>query len=484
MFKSVVACDRKGGIARNGQIPWKHKTDLQWFKQLTTGHVVIMGRATYQSIGKALPGRINVVCTQLTFPDCVVFQDMWECVRWCLAIKDKQLFVIGGSQCYQWFVDNQLIGEQYITEIDYDYSCDMFYPKTHAQDKTILSTYTEISRDFPYEVRCNITHSVIMNTNEQRMLQVMHAAMRTPLRNVRNACATHSVFGEHFEFDLTNNTFPLMTTRKMFLRGIFEELMLYLRGNTDSKLLEAKGINVWAANTTREFLDSRGLQDLPVGDMGHSYGHSFRHFGAPYINCNTNYTGVGYDQLAAVINGIKNDPTSRRLIISLWEPNNMHRAALPPCLYCYQFYVEPAQTDGQPVRADGQPVRADGQPVRADGQPVRADQKSARLSCAMTQRSSDFAVAGGWNVATGALLTILIAQITGLSPYKLIWNIGDLHIYDNCMVGCIEQIKRTPYVYPKLFLKNSPIRIEDFQYENLILLNYKSQSAISYPMNA
>jgi thymidylate synthase len=277
------------------------------------------------------------------------------------------------------------------------------------------------------------------------MASLLHTAEQP--RCNRTGCPTYSLFGRQFRFALDNNKFPLMTTRKMFLRGIFEELMLYLRGQTDSKILEKKGIHVWRGNTTRQFLDKNGLT-LPEGDMGHSYGFSFRHFGAEYKTCHDNYDGQGFDQLYYVINEINKNPTSRRLIISLWEPNHMHKAALPPCLYNYQFYV----SNGQ-------------------------------LSCMMTQRSSDFALAGGWNIATGALLTYFIAHYTNTKPFELIWNIGDLHIYHNNLSAVAQQITRNPNIYPKLYLTNMPEKIDNITYDNLQLINYCPQGHISMNMN-
>jgi thymidylate synthase len=182
--------------------------------------------------------------------------------------------------------------------------------------------------------------------------------------------------------------------------------------------------------------------------MGASYGFLFRHFGATYIDCKTNYTGQGIDQLSAVINSIKNNPTDRRMIISLWDPVNLNNCPLPPCLYNYQFYV-------------------------SDG----------KLSCMMTQRSSDYVVAGGWNIATGSLLTYLIAVVCDLKPDRLVWNIGDTHIYSNLIEQAKEQIKREPYKFAKLYIKKKS-DIETFEYTDLELIGYQSHEAIKLVMNA
>ena len=146
-------------------------------------------------------------------------------------------------------------------------------------------------------------------------------------RNDRTNVGTISQFGLTLKYDL-KDTFPASTSKKMFLRAVFEELMLYLRGQTDNQILNDKKINIWNGNTSREFLDKRGLNKYPKGDMGETYGFNFRHFGGEYVNCKTNYSSKnGYDQLKYVIETIKKDPTSRRIIINLWNPKTLHKAA-------------------------------------------------------------------------------------------------------------------------------------------------------------
>ena len=466
MFTTIVAHDNADGIGKNSSIPWQLKEDLVHFRQLTIGQVVIMGRKTHQSIGRPLMNRINIVisATKQNIPGCIVFNDLYECVRYCFEnsnelFKGKKFFVIGGSQIYKWFLENNLVYEEYITEVDCNANCDVFYkvPNQTQYEKCKEIIIKEINpsmrqnnimqntesyrcriepdiidltqddednedfngkdfngkdfngKDFngnlnfanltldvkvPHvqiEPRAIIVHRQYSNVEEQNFLLLLRKIiLQGEKRFDRTHVGTLSLFGEQLTFDLTNGKFPLLTTRKMYIKGIFEELMLFIRGETNTKILEEKNVNVWKGNTSREFLDGCGLQHLPIGDMGHSYGFSMRHFGADYIDCTKDYTGQGFDQLFWVISEIKKNPHSRRLIISLWEPNHMQNAALPPCLYNYQFYVE-----GQ------------------------------YLSCKMTQRSSDVAVAGGWNIITGTLLTIMIAHVTELNPKKLIWSLGD-----------------------------------------------------------
>jgi dihydrofolate reductase/thymidylate synthase len=442
MFSTVVAMDSKKGIATDNIIPWHFSEDLKFFRELTENNVVIMGRKTYESIGKPLPNRINIVITrgvQPLHPDVIAFNDMWRCVDYCLTQhKDKKLFVIGGEQIYKWFLENNLVETEYVTQISNDYSCNVFYPSKLVGPKKVVYICDEY---FRYELH----HT---NTEEYEFLQLGKKILETGVdKSDRTGTGTLSIFGQRLEFDLSGNTFPLLTTRKMFIRGIFEELMLYLRGQTDSSILESKGINVWTGNTSRSFLDAKGLQHLPVGDMGPSYGFLFRHFGAEYKTCKDDYKGQGVDQLYNLINTIKNNPNDRRLRISLWDPANLTKCPLPPCLEQYQFYVE-----------------------------------NGKLSCMMTQRSSDYVVAGGWNVATGALLTYLISAVTDLTPNKLIWNIGDTHVYKNVKSQLEEQVARKPYLFPKILI-NKRQKIEDFEFDDIKLLGYKYHGPIQMVMN-
>lgn len=463
MFTAIVAYDSNYGIGKNNKIPWKLPEDIEHFKNTTINNIVIMGRKTYESIGKPLSNRINFIISstlELKIDDTnlnliKVFKTPLECVKECLIndrYKNIKLFIIGGTSIYNWFYEKKLIGDEFLTEIEGDYNCDTYFKYNHFytnKNTKILNTwnYKYHNSDNPSAM---LLYNIYINNEENNILELMSKILKEGISsNDRTGTGTLSLFGERLTFDLSNNNFPLMTTRKLFFRGIFEELMFYLRGQTNNKFLIDKGVNIWTANTTREFLDKRGLNHLPVGDFGHSYGFSFRHFGANYINCNTDYKDQGYDQIKNIINEIKLNPESRRLVISLWEPNNMSKAALPPCLIMYQFYI-----------------------------------RNNKISCMMTQRSSDYFTAGGWNIATGSLLTILLSKICNLEPDKLIWNIGDVHIYQNLINQAKEQLLRNPYTFPKLYFKEKEYKnIEDFNYEDLELLGYKYHPNIKFDMN-
>jgi dihydrofolate reductase/thymidylate synthase len=443
MFSLIAAVDTKNNIGINGQIPWYYKSDLQFFKKTTLNHVVIMGRKTYASFKSPLKSRVNIVLSHNSFPvpdGVILCHTTMQVITICRRdYSDKSWFVIGGAEIYNEFIAQRLISKMYISKIPGDHAGDTKFNWQNVP--CVLSDIIPIDS----RVECHILN--VINKEEREFLKLMNNILTNGNARASRNEQTISTFGNTLQFDLRNNTFPLLTSRKMFLRGIFEEVMLFIRGQTDNEILEKKNISIWRGNTTREFLNSRNLEHLPVGDMGASYGFLFRHFGAKYVDCKTDYTGQGVDQLQTVINTIKNNPTDRRMIISLWDPTNLNNCPLPPCLYNYQFYVN-----------------------------------DNYLSCMMTQRSSDYVVAGGWNIATGSLLTYLIARVCNLTPDKLIWNIGDTHIYNNLIDQAKEQILREPYQFPKIYISKKD-NIESFEYGDIELIGYKSHPTINLVMN-
>ena len=225
-------------------------------------------------------------------------------------------------------------------------------------------------------------------------------------------------FGNMMKFKLTDNTIPFLTTKKLAWKSCLKELLWFISGSTDNELLQKQNVKIWNANGSREFLDSRGLFNNEENDLGPVYGHQWRFFNAPYINCKENYDGKGIDQLENIIKSLK-DPKekySRRLILSAWNPCQLDEMALPPCHILMQFYVD----------------------------------TNDNLSCALYQRSGDVGLGVPFNIASYALLTHLIAHHCNLKPYEFVHFIGNTHIYENHKLPLIEQIKRKPYPFPTL----------------------------------
>lgn len=280
---------------------------------------------------------------------------------------------------------------------------------------------------------------------EMQYLNLMSDILKNGDNRIGRNGVTMSMFGKHMKFDLRNG-FPLLTTKKMFFRGIVEELLFFLRGDTDSKILEEKKINIWKGNTSKEFLEDRGLNYEP-GIMGPMYGYQWRRFGATYGTVDK-----GIDQLANVINLIKNDPGSRRIIMTDYNPSQAEEGVLYPChSIIIQFYVQNNFLD---------------------------------MFC--YNRSQDVLLGVPFNIASSALLQIIIANITGLTPRFFNLSMGDSHIYDSHISAVREQICRVPYVFPQLELHklNDISDIEKLKYNDFILSGYIYHPSIKAEMIA
>jgi thymidylate synthase len=455
MFTIIAALDINRGISLDGRVPWYCPHDMKFFKELTHNHVVIMGRKTYESIPRGnspMPDRINIVLSQSEFKDDgVLVMTMDQCVQYCTTsiqeFKNKRMFVIGGASIYQQFMDKKLVRNMVISHVIQDFECDQYFPSVRKKEWTMTSS--QMLDGNPLVKVCGYS---AINADEKKFIDaIAKIASEGIVRPDRTGVGTVSVFSGHLRFSLRDGQFPLMTHRNINLRMIFEELMWILRGQTDSKILASKKVPIWNANTTREFLDARGLTHLKEGDIGAAYGFQLRYFGAKYTGCSSDYTGQGFDQLQYVIDTLKNNPSSRRIMFSMWNPVDLEGMALPPCAWSAQFYV-------------------------ADGV----------LSCKLVQRSSDIALAGGWNIAQYALLTYLLANICSLKPGDLIWTPGDTHIYLNQMAAANEITNRVPRPFPAIYVA-SPAdgQITGFEWDDITLKDYDPvMPQIKIPMNA
>lgn len=266
-------------------------------------------------------------------------------------------------------------------------------------------------------------------------------------RNDRTGVGTVSKFGCQMRFTLRDNVIPLLTTKKVFWQGVVEELLWFIRGDTNANHLSQKGVKIWDANGSREYLDSIGLKDRQVGDLGPIYGFQWRHFGAKYIDMNTDYTGQGVDQLKECIEKIIKNPTDRRIVLTAWNPADLKLMALPPCHMLCQFYV-------------------------ANGE----------LSCLMYQRSCDLGLGAPFNIASYSLLTHMIAHVCGLKAVEFIHMLGDTHVYLSHITALKEQLTRIPRPFPKIRINPAVKDIDSFKYEDLELVGYDPHPSIKMEM--
>jgi len=262
-----------------------------------------------------------------------------------------------------------------------------------------------------------------------------------------------SIFGNKMEFDLSNNTLPLLTTKRVAYKTCIKELLWFIRGQTSNKTLKDQNVHIWDENGSREFLDSRNLNYRNVDDLGPIYGHQWRHFNADYYTSDADYRNKGVDQLMYIINALK-DPKerySRRLLMSAWNPCQLDEMALPPCHVLAQFNV--------------------------------SDEN--KLSCALYQRSGDVGLGVPFNIASYSVLTHLIAHYTGLKAHKFVYFLGNAHIYEEHIEPLQEQLQRDPYKFPLINLTMEvPEKIDDYELNNIEVIDYQYHSKIEMKMKA
>jgi thymidylate synthase len=267
-----------------------------------------------------------------------------------------------------------------------------------------------------------------MNREEQQYLDLLAEVLERGARKTdRTGTGTLSVFGRQLRFSLADNVFPLLTTKKLHLKSIIYELLWFLRGDTNVKWLQERGVSIWD-----EWADASG-------ELGPVYGYQWRHWRTP--------DGREIDQIDNVVKSLKQKPDSRRHIVSAWNPADVERMALPPCHALFQFYV-------------------------ADG----------RLACQMYQRSADLFLGVPFNIASYALLTRMMAQATGLTASEFVLTLGDAHLYLNHLAQAREQLARAPRPFPRVRLNPRVADVFGFTYEDFALEGYEPHPAIKAPI--
>ena len=254
----------------------------------------------------------------------------------------------------------------------------------------------------------------------------------------RTGTGTRSVFGHQMRFDLADG-FPLLTTKKVHMKSITHELLWFIKGDTHVKYLQDNGVTIWDEWATAEQTARFGRQE---GDLGPVYGHQWRNFGATK-NEDGSYQADGFDQIKWLINEIKTNPDSRRLIISGWNPNEASQVALPPCHTLFQFYVV-----------------------------------NGKLSCQLYQRSADVFLGVPFNIASYALLTHMVAQVCGLDVGDFVWTGGDTHLYHNHFEQAKLQLTREPLPLCQLKLNPEIKDIFAFGFDDISIENYQSHERI------
>jgi len=511
-YSLILACDTNGVVSVNNQIPWmdikndagasKYFNDLRNFRALTNAHVIIMGSKTYETLPglKLLQNRLNVVLSSrpeiradviskggLAYASVSeMHKDLQKLKKLKLnpALLHDEIFVIGGIEVYNSMKD--MISTHYITvipetcEVAGGTSATAKYYDLHllknAEDKPFVNNLEMQGMKFKvttfYQTRPDYQFVSLME-------RILSSNNDITAEKDRTNFGYYAVYGEQLKFDISNGKIPLTTLRNQPFRWIVDELLWFLNGHTDNKILKDKNISIWNGNTTADFLKKRKL-DYPEDIAGPIYGFQWRHWGAPYnptdpdgyrdpfeekiskLTASRTCATTGIDQLTEVIKNLSNPDTryGRRHIISGWNVSDLSAMALPPCHVLYQFSI-----DGK-------------------------DQ----IHTTFYQRSSDVALACSWNAASAALMTNIIGCLSGLKPATLTMFIANAHIYKNHISGVQEMLKRMPYEFPTLTISNIykldnvtsymvNLALSTIKFEHFKLNNYFAHPDIALGMN-
>lgn len=495
---NLVACvtnyKNKLALGRHGQLLFKLKDDMSFFKNLTinmlsqssqlTKNIVLMGRKTFFSIPvqyRPLKDRINIVLTRdpeliklspvpknLDLVKDIYYTDL-DTFKRIYHKYNPNVFVIGGSELYNMFLNQA--DRLYITQVQTEDGKDVKFVEGEEPDTFMnhfsgdyklvgmSEKYFGKYKDTSLSYRVLYYHLSKTMTEEYKYLHFMNNILtKGNVRSDRTGTGTVSLYGNQMRFDISQ-TIPLMTTKRVPFKTIVEELLWFCRGDSDAKVLQKKGVKIWDGNTSRDFLDNRGLFHYPEGIIGPQYGFLWRHFGAKYSHsfgdtsqCDTSLIG-GFDQLKYVEDLLEKDPFSRRIMISAWSPDRLHEQALPSCHYSIQFYV--TEENGERY-----------------------------LSCMFMMRSNDVFLANVFNVVSYSVLTYILAKRHNMKPKEIIYTCGDSHIYSNHIQQVQDQLKREPRPFPKVVVSDSvkykdwsEMTVEDFE-----LVGYFPHGKILAPM--
>jgi thymidylate synthase len=493
MTISLVACvafqNSKFSLGKNNDLQFHLKDDMLMFKNLTSvvckspatpgqgpigalslssvdKNVVVMGRQTWFSIPsrhRPLVGRLNLVLTNdshlhrispypnklelalrgnKAFTKDMYFLNFSQFIDF-YARTNSNVYVIGGGQIYNMFMQNHAIKPSvlYLTHVlDWIPTPDATpdtYMECMSDDYSLVSYSNKI-----YDKKSNVHYRYLaykLNETvgeEHKYLNLCSKVLMTGNERIdRTQTGTISIFGDQLHFDISKCV-PLLTTKRVPWKHCIQELLWFLRGDTDAKILQRQGVKIWDKNTSRDFLDARGLEHFDEGILGAGYGWQMRFFGAKYSQAFSDTSFIdraqigGVDQLELIIDALKTDPFSRRIMMCYWNPPDFDKTALLPCHFSCQFYV-------------------------------RQEGNEKFLDCHFTMRSNDLFLGNPFNIFSYTTLTYIIAMKCDMKPGRLVYSGGDIHIYKNHIEQVKQQLTRTPRPFPMLKL-NESIKYKDF----------------------
>ncbi len=446
----IVATDASGGISKDDALPWSSQADMTFFRDTTTGrgkNAVIMGRKTYETIPpKHRPLKNRHCCvvsrtwSQQDHPEVTVYNSLSSALflMGASARRYDTIFVAGGEEIYDQIVDKYLYlcDRIYVSRFREEHECDKFFPWDKVKSFDTFKAPAKC-RDFTrHYLSPDVTHE------ETRYLDLLREIYETGEQSPdRTGVGTRALFGRMLRFDISE-TIPLVTTKRVNFDAIVKELLFFVSGRTDTKVLEEQGVDIWKKNTSARFLQAAGLGEYPVGEMGPMYGFQWRHWGAPHDPTADAPADAGVDQLQAVVDGIIRDPHSRRHVVSAWNAADLPKMVLAPCHHQFQFNVS-------------------------------GDNRF--LDCLVSQRSADCFLGLPFNVASYAILTYMVAHLCQLEPRSLSFALGNAHIYTTHATAVAVQLARTPKPFPRLRFEDAHriLKLGDFTVDNIVVDGYE-----------
>ena len=472
-------------IGKNGGIPWSCPQDMKWFKETTVGHAVIMGRKTFDSLKKPLKDRINIVVTSkdiVTNSEEKVYtaKSVEEAISLAKSLTMNDIFIIGGASIYKYALEHNLVDKIYIDYLSETVEdADAFFPlfqSNHSWEE--VGGTVEILKGKAYATEYVKLRGKSNNVDKQYLDLVNEIIEHGEAKDTR-AGKTRSLFGRQLRFNLKDGL-PMLTTKKMFSKGVIHELLWFIKGDTNIKYLVDNGVHIWDDDayryyrdviatkegfkgivkdyTKEEFLEEvkKGtLLEYPdgvyqFGDLNKVYGYQWTKWG-------------GHNQIEEVIETLKKNPDDRRMIISAWNVEDIPDMALPPCHFCCQFYTKKMTEEERwnyfetHMLEEGNEEGRYNLSVSRDANYLkgslvayldRMNVPSRKLSCMWNQRSCDCGLGIPFNILSYSILTHMIAQCVNMDVDELIFNGGDVHIYENHVETFKnEQSKRHPKLY-------------------------------------
>jgi len=445
MVKLILAVDKDNGIGYANKLPWNIKEEHAHFKKMTLNKTLIVGRKTAESLPYLENRKILVLSKNQNLKKAQFSNDVKFINE--LPPDDPDLIVAGGKEIYiETLKKPDYIDIIYLSVVKGNYVSTIVFHDFYTLVKDFYIEYSEDHENFSYYKLVRKYHA------EKQYLNLMEEILKNNNVKIGRNGKTLSKFNANFTFDLRHG-FPLLTTKKMFFRGIVEEFLFFLKGETNTKLLSDKKVKIWEGNTSKDFLKNRNL-DYAEGVMGPMYGYQWRNFNGVYLLDSDKLplkTQNGIDQLANVIDLINNDPNSRRILMTSYNPAQAEEGVLYPChSITIQFNVDYEYLD---------------------------------MFC--YNRSQDLFLGVPYNIASSSLLLTLIANITNKTPRYLYMTMGDVHIYQCHKEPVRTQLcpDRVPFKFPKLTINNSQ-DYDNLSYEDFILSDYMCHSSIKGNMIA